>query len=285
MKLGVVVDISEQLTGLCQGFNGRIGLSALDLQTNQTFNYQADEMFPTASVIKLAVLVTLMQQCEAGQRGLEELIMLRRADKTAGSGLLQHLTPGLTLTVRDWAFLMMNISDNTATNVLIDYVGLEQVAAWLAEHGYGEEIQLHHKLNLTAVTADQNHFGTATPAALTRLMAAIFRGEVVSAAAGTEMLRLMDKVGYDRVGRYLPFDLYSDAPEAEKLRLAGKTGSFRGTRGQTAVVWRGSGEQAQGFVLTVLTAGNPEPETWNADAPGVLIIGRLAQVLYAGTGL
>ena len=69
-------------------------------------------------------------------------------------------------------------------------------------------------------------------------------------------------------------------PDAEKLQMAGKTGSLTGTRAQTAVVWREKGGEQRGFAITVMNAGNPKPELWNPDAPGVLVIGRLARLVY-----
>jgi hypothetical protein len=95
------------------------------------------------------------------------------------------------------------------------------------------------------------------------------------------MLRMMNKVGHDRVGRYLPFEPYgSDVPDEKKLQLAGKTGSLKGMRAQTAVVFRGKPEANTGFALTVINEGNSEPERWQPDAPGTLVIGRLARLVY-----
>ncbi len=262
------------------GFNGRFALSALNLQTNEAIRLRADDVYPTASVIKLPVLLTLMQQVEDGQYSLDAPLMLRRADKIGGSGVLQHLSPGLTMPIRDWAFLMMSISDNLATNVLIDHVGLEAVNEWLRKNNY-DDVLLQRKINFDEIARDQRNLGTASPESLTRMITAVFRREHVSPAACDKMLRLMDGVGSDRVGRYLPFSPYgSDEPEEQKLHLAGKTGSLMGLRAQTAVVWRGPWEKQQGFALTVMTAGDPTPERWTPDAPGVLLIGRIARLLY-----
>ena len=274
------MSLAEQIREMCAGFNGRIGLAATNLQTNETVGFLADEIFPTASVIKLSVLLTLMQQVEDGEYSLDDPLMLRRADHVAGSGLLQHLSPGLTMPIRDWAFLMMSISDNLATNVLIDHVGLDEVNDWLDEHDY-PDIRLHRKINFNLLKTDQKLLGTSTPAALTRMITAVFQQTHVSPAACTEMMRMMNKVGADRVGRYLPFEPYgSDVPDSEILRLAGKTGSLAGMRAQTAVIYRGMPNENRGFALTVMNEGNPEPERWQPDAPGVLIIGRLAKTLY-----
>jgi beta-lactamase class A len=270
----------EWLAELCAGFDGRVGVAALNLQTNEDFCYQAGETFPTASAIKLAVLAALMQQVEDGRYALEAPLMLRRADQVGGSGLLQYLTPGLVMSLRDWAFLMMNISDNLATNVLIDHVGLETIQNWLAENEF-PDVHIHRKIDFGVLAQDITQLGTATPAGLNRLMTAVFRRELISPTACTEMLRMMNKVGSERVGRYLPFAFYGDdTPEEEKLQLAGKTGSLKGCRVQTAVVWRGSGENQRGFSLTVMADGDPATELWSADAAGVLLIGRIARAVY-----
>lgn len=274
------MSLLDQISEICEAFDGRIGLSATNLQTEETVGYQAEDVFPTASVIKLPVLLTLMQQVEDGLYSLDDPLMLRRGDQIGGSGLLQYLSPGLTMSLRDWAFLMMSISDNLATNVLIDHVGLQNVQMWLSENGY-PDVALRRKIDFNILNKDQNELGTATPAGLTRMMTAVFQQKHLTPAACTEMLRMMNKVGYDRVGRYLPFEPFgSDVPDEEKLQLAGKTGSLKGMRAQTAVVYRGKPEANNGFAITVMNEGNPEPELWQPDAPGVLVIGRLARLVY-----
>lgn len=277
------MSIQQKLAAIAGEFNGRIGCSIFNLQTGKTINYHADEIFPTASVIKLGVLVTLMSQVAAGQASLDDPIMQRRADKMEGTGILQYLSPGLVMSIRDYAFLMMSISDNQATNVLIDYVGLENVQTFLREAGY-PDVRLHRKVVSGVPPTDNPQLGTATPAGLTRLMTAVFRRQIVSPAACDEMMRLMIGVGSDRVGRYLPFSLYGAYDREEtnepKLNLAGKTGSITGVRTQTAVVWRGDWRDNQGFVITVMNADNPAPELWSVDAEGVLVIGRIARAAY-----
>ena len=272
--------IRSEIDALAAEFNGRFGLAATNLQTNETFAYHAADIFPTASTIKLPVLATLMAQVHNGDYSLDDPLMLRRADMIGGSGLLQKMTPGLVMPIRDWAFLMMNISDNTATNVLIDHVGKAAVQTWLTENGYAD-VQLHNKIDFPALGHDLYHFGSATPAGLNRLITAVFHHDIISPSACDEMLRMMDKVGSDRVGRFLPFEPFdATVDDSERLRLAGKTGSFKGCRAQTAVVWRGTREQQCGYTITVMTEGDPAPETWSIDAAGTLLTGRLARLFY-----
>ncbi|MBE2223901.1 MAG: serine hydrolase [Anaerolineae bacterium] len=270
----------QAITQIAAEFNGRLAVSALNLQTGETIRYHADDIFPTASVIKLPVLLTLMQQVADGQASLAEPLMLRRADKIGGSGLLQHLTPGLVMPVRDWAYLMMSISDNLATNVLIDHVGLEAVQSWLVDHDF-PNVHLHRKIDFGALSKDIKDLGTATADDLTRMITAVFRRQLITPEACTEMLRMMDGVGSDRIGRYLPFSPFgTDEPDAEKLHLAGKTGSLKGMRAQTAVVWYGEWQEANGFAITVMTEDDPAPEKWSVDAAGVVTIGRIAKLIY-----
>ncbi len=281
------MSLNEQIEAICAEFNGRIGVAALDFQTGEKYLHNAHDPFPSASTIKLPVLATLMAQVEAGAFSLDEPLMLRRADKIGGSGILQFLTAGLTMPIRDWAYLMMNISDNSATNVLIDHVGLKNVQKWLLENGY-DDVQLHNKIDFPALGHDLYHFGTATPFGLMRMLTAVYKHQILSPASCEEMLRTMKNVGKDRAGRYLPFEPFdTDVPLADRLHLAGKTGSFRGSRAQTAVIWRGEwdnrrGEEdnRRGFGITVMTEGDPTPETWHVDAAGVLVNGRLARAVY-----
>ena len=275
-----MADLLAELESIVEQFNGRFGLFARHLQSGETISVYGDSFFPTASVIKLPVLCALMAQVEDGTVSLDEPLMLRRADQMGGSGMLKKLTPGLIMPVRDWAMLMMNISDNSATNVLIDHVGLSFVQQWLADQPF-PDLFLHNKIDFPALVEDLNHFGTATPHALTDLLTAVFRRELFSEASTEFMMQTMEKVGADRVGRYLPFEPFDTAvSQSERLQLAGKTGSFKGTRAQTAVVWRGEWPEVQGFVLTAMNTDNPEPETWHTDAPGVLAIGHIAQLIY-----
>jgi beta-lactamase class A len=278
MAPGAGVSVEERLAALCASFSGQVGMAALSPATGEVIAFGGDRPMSTASVIKLPVLVALMDMCQRGEASLEEPIRLSQADKIGGSGVLQHLTPGLALSLRDVAFLMINLSDNTATNMIIDRVGLARVRAWLEANGYGA-IRLQRKITMDTRISDQTPLGLATPEALTRLMAAVYCRQVVSAAACDEMMRMMDSVGLDRVGRELPFtpaDFHDETPIQNKLRLAGKTGTMPGLRAQTAAIWRGE----RGFVITVMTDGSTEPEVGRPDAEGIVLIGRLGRAVY-----
>ena len=123
------------LRRIAAAFDGRMGWHLEDLATGQVHQYRADERFPTASVIKIAVLVELFHQAEAGRLSLDDRHRLRGDISTHGSGVLQIARDEPELTLRDYARLMMGISDNIATDFLMGLLGLDQINATLDRLG------------------------------------------------------------------------------------------------------------------------------------------------------
>ena len=117
------VTIATEVARLADATGGIIGVSATQLATGRHIGYRELELFPTASVIKLPLLVTLHEDAIAGRIDLAERVVYRGETKVAGSGVLQYLDDGLNPTLRDLSILMMSVSDNTATDLLFDRVG------------------------------------------------------------------------------------------------------------------------------------------------------------------
>src|SRR5262245_48533320 len=115
------------ITEILARFEGVISLAARDLKTGATVAYRSDCKCPTASVIKLPLLVHALLLARECALSLEETITLRVEDKVGGSGILKDLSAGLTVSVQDVCTLMIALSDNTATNLLIDRLGIEGV--------------------------------------------------------------------------------------------------------------------------------------------------------------
>ena len=115
--------VATDVERLADATGGIIGISATQLATGRHIGYREHELFPTASVIKLPLLVTLYEDAIAGRIDLAERATYRGETKVAGSGVLQYLDDGLNPTLRDLSVLMMSVSDNTATDLLFDRVG------------------------------------------------------------------------------------------------------------------------------------------------------------------
>lgn len=273
-------DIRAEAQRLIDGFSGRAGFFARDLKGDESFGINQRETFPTASMIKLPILTELFRQVEAGQLDLDEPREVKASDHVGGSGLLRHMTAGIRLPLRDLAYLMISVSDNTATNLCIDLVGIDAVNRLMHDLGC-PGLVLRHKIDFGHAWTEPEHLGVGTPEDFARLLAKVWRHEILSPDACDEMLRMMAGVGADRAGRYLPVNPYARemaehglATEAA-VQFAGKTGGLVGVRGQVAVVWNDN----LAYVLAIMTTGSDDL-SWGVDCEGSLFAARLGKLIY-----
>jgi beta-lactamase class A len=284
-------EIDARLEEIARGCSGDWGFFAQDLRSGRTVERAPDTTFPTASLIKVAILVELERQALAGDLSMDQTVELRDSDRVGGSSLLRHFSAGIRLPLRDWAFLMMQVSDNTATNVLIDLAGLEAINATMDREGF-PAIRLNHKIDFEHLWADPAHLGVGTPRAFAGLLGAILEERLLSPAACQDMLRLMDGVGAgERLARYIPYNPYAaqmrerGVPPEESgplLRFSGKTGSLTGVRTHAGVLW--SDEVPVRLAMCGMTAGSTDP-TWTADADGTIALARFGRLAYDALGV
>ena len=259
-------------------YEGVVGLAVIDLATGDTLSIRGDEPFPTASVIKVPVLVEVFHQVENGRLRLEDPIVMLEVDKRPGSGLLQYLSAPLQITVRDAAFLMIALSDNTATNLLVDKVGIRAVGVRMDSLGL-PRTALHSKVfdRASSVAPDSSAgwgLGVTTPNEMARLFAMIHRGETVSPEASREMLRMLRAQFYtDAIPRYLP----------PGTSVAHKTGSINQARHDCGIV--SSREPARDYVFCAFTKENRDT-SWRVDNEAQVLIAELARIVHEGlTGI
>ena len=152
-----------------------LGYVVVDLTSNERVAARlADQPFPTASTIKLAILYELLKQGEEGKLSLDKPALLERSQVVGGSGVLQHLS-GPMLSLGDHAALMIILSDNTATNVVIDAVGMANVKARMKALGLGDILLRRKMMDAAAVRrGDEN---VASPASLAKMAELFWRGE------------------------------------------------------------------------------------------------------------
>ena len=130
--------MDDQIGALVKDFRGRMGVAAIDLGTGETIAIDADARFPTASTIKTAVMIEAWQQVADGRLAMDTTITLTDGDKVGGAGVLRGLHEGLALTISDLVHLMIVLSDNTATNLLIGRLGTARVNERLEAYGLRE---------------------------------------------------------------------------------------------------------------------------------------------------
>jgi len=125
-------DLQKQLEELAASHQGSVALYAKNLTTGESVSLDADRPVQTASVIKLSLMLQAFEQVKSGKLKLSAPIVLTKDNQVGGSGILNLMDPGLTLTLKDAITLMITLSDNTATNMVIDAVGLRPTNEMLA---------------------------------------------------------------------------------------------------------------------------------------------------------
>jgi beta-lactamase class A len=180
--------LGERLDAVAGALDGVMGFALVDLTSGERFDRLANETFPTASTIKLAILYELFRQADEGRIQLGATRTLDRRYAVGGSGILNDLTTP-TLSIRDYATLMIVLSDNTATNVLIDAVGMDNVTKRMATLGL-RATRLRRKM-IDMEAARRGNENVSTPADIARLLHIIYRGEGLSKAGGESLLAIL----------------------------------------------------------------------------------------------
>lgn len=266
-------NLTAELARLAAGFSGTLGLWAKGVHTDEIFHFGAwRDPFPSASTIKLAIHYELMRQAEAGRIDLDQSWPMSKQDQVPGSGVLKDLSPGIQLPIRDLATLMMTISDNTASNLCVDVVGLETINQSMDELGL-QGLRLHNKFFRAQPGRPRNQ---ATPADLGSLMDRIIRHQVLTPAACDEILRVMKQVQGPLARRFLPDFCHQPKQEAgPEPVIAAKYGSIDGSRHEVGAVWKGD----RGFVYAIMTQ-NCEDLRWVEENEASLLVSRAAAALY-----
>lgn len=258
--------IHEEIVSLAAGFSGTAGLWARSLDSGETVAFQAADEFPSASVIKVPVLAELFRQAAAGLVNLDAPIALRPEDVVPGDGILRDLAPPVSLSVRNLAVLMTVISDNTASNLLIDLVGKENVNAMTAGLGL-PALRLENKFYRGLPGSPVNR---GTPAAFGRLMELIAQRQIGSPAACDEMLGILQRQHIkDQLTRFL------DESDLDEAVIASKAGDIRGVRNELGYV-RARGRS---FVICMMSKGCADLR-YHPDNEGSLLLAHLARVVY-----
>jgi len=181
--------------------------------------HNGDVQYPSASTVKIPIMIEVYRMIDRGTVALDDLHTLRPADKSPGSGVLRHLHAGLALSVADLLYLMMSISDNTATNMLIEMAGMDGINTTMRALGMTDSILGRPMRGRLAVEGEQENL--ATPNDYTRVLDAIFGDTAASRAACSAMAATLERQQNSRrIGRHVP--------AREGYRWGSKTGSNKG---------------------------------------------------------
>jgi beta-lactamase class A len=226
--------------------DGVMGVAILDLTDGRILLRNADRVFPTASSIKIAILLELYrqdQEARAGAKGkakLDDIYSFDPKDLVEDSQIMAGLTPGVTrVTNRDLAQFMVAVSDNAATNVLIDRVGMQNVNATMRSLGL-TKIMLRRKM-IDIAAARRGDENVATPEEMTRLLETIYKGKALNKELTDQFIKQLKTLKKDS---YLSNELPAD------IELADKPGSLDAVRNDSGIIFAPN----RRFAITVMTA-------------------------------
>ena len=215
--------------------DGRAGIFVADQDGAVLYERDGDGSYPSASVIKIPLLMTLYADVAAGRLSLDDRLPV--GERMPGSGVLRHLPDVADLSVRDHAMLMTIVSDNTSTNRLIERVGLDRVAVRLEEWGC-TVTRLQRKM-FDVAAAGRGMDNLASPRELGSLLLRLVRGELVDRVTSDAVLAVMEQTqDHTLIRRYLPAG----------TRVAHKIGSHEKVRNDAAVIWKDRAVVAVGLV-------------------------------------
>ena len=253
-------------------FKGKVYLFAKNPDTGETYSFNGDERVKTASTIKIAVMIEAFARVAEGRAKWTDELVLTKAARYSGSGILPELGDGLRLTFRDCVNLMMLISDNTATNMVLDYLTTDAVNARMDSLGI-KQTRLMRRVGSggesQAGKLEENKrfgLGATTPHEMVQIMGKLDRGEVISQAASKEMIDLMKR----EQARYAIGRTTSDP-------MASKYGALDRLRSCVAIVY-----SKKGKIAVAITVDEMPEVYWSVDNPGYLLMSRLSTILIEG---
>lgn len=255
----------ERIIAAAEAGGGSVGVTLVG-PNGDTFTHNADRKYGAASTVKIPLMVEIFRQIDRGERSLDDPYTLVDADRAAGSGVILELHTGITLTLNDLIYLMMAISDNTATNVLIDYAGMDNVTATMRELGMTQSLLGRKMKGRPAEEGEQENW--ATPGDYARLMQALLANQVASADSCAKMVAMLEKQqNTRRISRYLP--------ESDKIRWGSKTGSVRGVTNDVGFVTTDAGT----LIVSIYCEGLADQHV------GEKVIGDITRAALEATGV
>ncbi len=262
--------LEARIRPLIDAHHGKVAVVVKHLDSGETFAHRADEPMTTASLIKFPVMVEAYRQDLEGTIRLADPVRLEKADKVPGSGILTQLSDGLELPLRDAVRLMIALSDNTATNLVLDEIGIGSTAATMERLGC-PNTKIHSQVYRrdTSVFPDRSArfgLGSTTAGEMVHLLEALHRKELVSPEASAAMLdHLRHCEDETTLPRFLP----------SGTKVAFKTGSVDAARTSAGIIEGPAGPIA----VCVLTDDN-EDRRWVTDNAGSLLCAEVAREAY-----
>lgn len=274
--------LDEAVKARISGFKGKVTLFAKNLQTGKAYDLGGGEPVRTASTIKLAIMAECFAEAAYGKLDLKQPLKVTADEKVSGSGILQDLSAGDELPIRDMIDLMIVLSDNTATNLILNRIGGNAVNVRMAQLG------LQQTRVMRKILGDRNDLkpfpsgitdegakpenkkwgiGRSSPSEMVTLLEKIHRGELVNKIASDEMLAILKRQrDHEGIGR-----------DMKDVTIANKSGALDALRSDVGIIY-----SPHGPIAMAITVDNMPEIDWSPDNPGELLISQLSEILVDG---
>ncbi|WP_047981146.1 serine hydrolase [Ornithinibacillus contaminans] len=229
--------LTKRIQEIIKHAGGTWGISLEDLTTNEAWGLNTEESFYAASVIKVPIMIAVFDAHHQGALNLTDTVHLDRDALVGGSGVLQHLTIGTRFTIHDLLTLMIIQSDNTATNILIDLLGVEKIQQTMEKQGLVKS-KFYHKM--MTVPVDREGINEITAREMTVMLKKLVTGKIISAYACEQMITIMKK---QQIRTTLPGKIPTNSSQLigalPEWEIANKTGSVSGIRHDIGIFYVG----------------------------------------------
>lgn len=265
-------NLKAAIDPIIEKYSGRISLDIRDSEGNTLITNDENSIFPTASTIKIFILGALLEMVEAGKCSLSDEIVMKPEDQVGGSGILKEFTSGRKYPVKDVAMAMIILSDNTATNMLVDLVGgVQAVNAHIRKHGL-IETKLVNKIDFEAIGDDVHNLAVATAMEFTDYLTLVVNNKVFCKELVDVWIDIMSRQQYlDQFPRYIPYNPYArELNVSQDIVVANKTGFYTGVRCDVGYLFLPQGK----FIYSVL-AKDSEDKSFSPENEAAITLGRI----------
>jgi beta-lactamase class A len=272
--------LENKISSATAGFTGTVSIFAKNLDTGATFALHADDKVPTASTIKLPILCATFDAVQRGRLKWTDLTTLRAEDKVSGSGILGEFSDGMKFPLVDLAHLMIVLSDNTATNLVLDNVtadyvndyldkiGLKATRSMRKVRGDGADLKSPSGFSKAGLDPENKKYGlgSSTPREMVVLLERIENGQIVNAEASKEIIKILKRQR----------DTNGIQRRMGETPVANKAGALDHLRSDVGIVY------AKGNRIAMAITCEDVPKVdWTSDNEGLLLIAKIAEILVA----
>lgn len=252
------IEWKKEIEKIISQVEGKVCISFYDLDTSDGFSIDGNKKVLSASMIKLLILAELMKQISQNNFSLSDTIMIENSMKTGGDGVLKELNAGHCFTLKELATLMIIVSDNQATNILIDFLGMENINQLGKELALKETFLKRKMMDSEAIKNGHDNYTCADDISL--LLKSIYQEKLINKKASQLMLNILLKQQQgERLQRYLPGD----------IKIAHKCGDLDNLENDGGIIWLAN----KTYILVILTNGMPNLQCKQT-------IGKISKFIY-----